>query len=121
VKSRKKLAERLVAIAALRDKELTPETMELYWQSLKEHEDDVVFEALSEGVKNRWKWFPMPAEINEMVEEVEKKRRAIAETARHEKEMQEWRQLREPRNRKALPEPLRNIIKSVVGEGIKAE
>jgi len=31
------------------------------------------------------------------------------------------RQLREPRNRKALPEPLRNIIKSVVGEGIKAE
>ena len=63
--------------------------LDIYWEALKEHPDDIVNEALSEGVKERWKWFPKPAEINELCEQVKQRKSRTLESAQHERELLE--------------------------------
>lgn len=41
-----------------------------YWETLKKHDDDLVHKALSVGFGKRWKFFPKPCEINEVIDEI---------------------------------------------------
>lgn len=79
MKNKKKLVEILTALAEVlpREKPLSETAMALYWRALERYTDEQVEQAAGEVVL-RYKWFPRPAELIELIEGNQEDRAVIA-------------------------------------------
>jgi len=84
MKDDQKFHERLIAVFAVYDKVLSTAVLDIYWETLKEFEDEIIFEALSEGIKKYWEFCPRPAHIYKLAKEILSRHQAI-ERSRQEK------------------------------------
>lgn len=80
---RKQFAEVMKATLGIYDKEITTETLVIWWNSLKPHSIELVREALSRHVqdKDRGRFAPKPADVIAMIDRMQPDGRPTADEA----------------------------------------
>ena len=56
--------------------------LDTYWIEFKKYEEDLFYAAIVIGRGQRWKWFPKPVEITEMIKEVSQNKWLAAREAK---------------------------------------
>ena len=118
---KERFAEYLIALSEIYTSVISTLSIEVYWQALKDHDDDVVYEAMAEGIKYRWKYhkLPVPAQINELCEEVKGRKSRMLENAKYERKLLEWKQnrtgncLEQRQEFQKLSKPVLELVSSV--------
>jgi len=111
LKNWKKFKEGMLALDSLPlrgQRDINEATLTVYWNVLKDHDDDVIQKAFSWGVKYYWIWFPTPKEIRDVAIEIEEKNRKLLES---EKQDTKFRKMR---NEEAeIPANVKPLIKKI--------
>ena len=68
MKDRERFKNALIALGAIHKEGISELQATVYWEALKDYEDDIVHDALAKGTKYHWRFFPKPPEIVQLIE-----------------------------------------------------
>ena len=77
MRDKKQFAQRITALSALFDREISEAVIEMYWVALDPYGDEETERAFQEAAR-RCKFFPKPAELIELIEGSSEDREALA-------------------------------------------